>query len=53
MCIKVPVPLIPLIPKINKCSADKVLCDLQDLVTKGILIRTYASGRSTGYELKR
>lgn len=39
--------------KINKCSTDTALRDLQDLVTKGILVRTDAGGRSTGYELKR
>ena len=39
--------------KINKCSTDTALRDLQDLVTKGILVRTDAGGRSTGYELKQ
>lgn len=39
--------------KINKCSTDTALRDLQDLVAKGILIRTDAGGRSTGYELKQ
>lgn len=39
--------------KINKCSTDTALRDLQDLVTKEILVRTDAGGRSTGYELKQ
>ncbi len=38
--------------KINKCSTDTALRDLQDLVAKGILVRTDAGGRSTSYELK-
>lgn len=37
--------------KINKCSPDTALRDLQDLVAKGILIRTESGGRSTGYDL--
>lgn len=37
--------------KINKCSTDTALRDIQDLVRKGILERTDAGGRSTGYEL--
>ncbi|MBO7540063.1 MAG: Fic family protein [Bacteroidales bacterium] len=37
--------------KINKCSTDTALRDIQDLVGKGILERTDAGGRSTGYEL--
>ena len=37
--------------KINKCSTDTALRDLQDLVAKGILARTDAGGRSTSYEL--
>lgn len=39
--------------KINKCSSDTALRDLQDLVSKGILVRTDAGGRSTSYELTR
>ncbi|MBQ9545715.1 MAG: Fic family protein [Bacteroidales bacterium] len=39
--------------KINKCSTDTALRDLQDLVAKGILVRTDAGGRSTSYELKK
>lgn len=38
--------------KINHCSTDTALRDLQDLVSKGILVRTDAGGRSTGYKLK-
>ena len=37
--------------KINKCSSDTALRDLQDLVAKGILVRTESGGRSTGYDL--
>lgn len=37
--------------KINKCSTDTALRDIQDLVVKGILVRTDAGGRSTGYKL--
>lgn len=37
--------------KINKCSSDTALRDLQDLVAKGILVRTEEGGRSTGYIL--
>ena len=37
--------------KINKCSPDTALRDLQDLVVKGILVRTESGGRSTGYDL--
>ena len=37
--------------KINKCSTDTALRDLQDLVTKGILVRTESGDRSTGYDL--
>ena len=39
--------------KINSCSPDTALRDLQDLVTKGILVRTDTGGRSTRYELKK
>lgn len=38
--------------KINKCSADTALRDIQDLEAKGILVRTEAGGRSTGYEMR-
>ena len=37
--------------KINKCSSDTALRDLQDLVAKGILVRTESGSRSTGYDL--
>lgn len=37
--------------KINKCSPDTALRDIQDLEAKGILIRTDAGGRSTRYEI--
>ena len=37
--------------KINKCSSDTALRDIQDLVSKGLLVRTEAGGRSTSYEL--
>ena len=39
--------------KINKCSPDTALRDLQDLVSKGILVRTESGGRSTGYDLAK
>ena len=39
--------------KINKCSPDTALRDLQDLVVKGILVRTESGGRSTGYDLAK
>ena len=37
--------------KINKCSADTVLRDIQDLINKEILRKELAGGRSTNYEL--
>lgn len=37
--------------KIAKCSQDTAARDIQDLVTKGILIRDQAGGRSTNYLL--
>jgi hypothetical protein len=36
---------------INKCSADKALRDITDLISKGILRKEASGGRSTGYEL--
>jgi len=36
---------------INKCSADTALRDMTDLISKGILRKEAAGGRSTGYEL--
>ncbi len=35
-----------------KCSSDTALRDISDLVERGVLLRTAAGGRSTGYELK-
>ena len=37
--------------KIAKCSPDTALRDIQDLVKKGILMKTESNGRSTCYEL--
>ena len=37
--------------KITKCSTDTALRDIQDLITKGILKKEIAGGRSTNYEL--
>lgn len=36
---------------IGKCSSDTALRDMNDLVTRGVLRRTEAIGRSTSYEL--
>jgi Fic family protein len=38
--------------KIAKCSADTALRDMQDLITKGVLEKEEAGGRSTGYVMK-
>ncbi len=38
--------------KINKCSPDTALRDIQDMISKGVLIKDEAGGRSTSYELK-
>ena len=38
--------------KITKCSQDTALRDIQDLISKGILIKSNSGGRSTKYELK-
>ncbi len=38
--------------KIAKCSQDTALRDIQDLIDKGILIKSNSGGRSTKYELK-
>lgn len=38
--------------KITKCSQDTALRDIQDLIVKGILIKSNSGGRSTKYELK-
>ncbi len=37
--------------RINKCSQDTALRDIQDLIEKGILQKENASGKSTNYEL--
>lgn len=37
--------------KIAKCSADTALRDIQDLMSKGVLQKENAGGRSTNYEL--
>ncbi len=37
--------------KITKCSHDSALRDIQDLVNKGILVKSKSGGRSTNYEL--
>jgi Fic family protein len=37
--------------KINKCSQDTALRDIQDLIKKGIIEKEKAGGRSTNYEL--
>jgi len=36
--------------KLNKCSTDTALNDLNDLVKKGVLKKSAAGGRSTYYE---
>lgn len=38
--------------KINKCSPDTALRDIQDLIQKDILQKEASGGRSTSYELK-
>ncbi len=38
--------------KIGKCSQDTALRDIQDLIEKGILLKSKQRGRSTNYELK-
>lgn len=38
--------------KLNKCSQDSALRDIQDLISKQILIKEASGGRSTNYELK-
>lgn len=37
--------------KIEKCSQDTALRDIDDLVKQGILAKDAAGGRSTGYSL--
>jgi Fic family protein len=36
---------------IGKCSSDTALRDMNDLVTRGVLHKTEATGRSTSYAL--
>jgi len=36
---------------IAKCSQDTALRDISDLLAKGVLVKSAASGRSTSYEL--
>lgn len=38
--------------KIGKCSQDTALRDIQDLIEKGILVKSLKGGRSTNYEMK-
>ena len=38
--------------KITKCSQDTALRDIQDLIEKGILVKSKQGGRSTSYELR-
>jgi len=38
--------------KINKCSQDTALRDIQDLIKKDVLRKKASGGRSTNYELK-
>jgi Fic family protein len=38
--------------KIGKCSQDTALRDIQDLIEKGILVKSSQGGRSTNYEMK-
>ena len=38
--------------KMGKCSADTALRDIQDLISKGMLEKDGAGGRSTNYQLK-
>ncbi len=38
--------------KINKCSKDTAIRDIQDLIYKNILVKEAAGGRSTSYKLK-
>lgn len=39
--------------KITKCSKDTAIRDINDLITKNILQKEVAGGRSTNYELKK
>jgi Fic family protein len=37
--------------KLAKCSTDTALRDIQDLVSRGVLVRSVAGGRSTSYQV--
>jgi Fic family protein len=37
--------------KLAKCSSDTALRDIQDLVSRGIMLQSSSGGRSTSYEL--
>ena len=39
--------------KMNTCSKDTALRDIQDLINKNILQKEAKGGRSTNYELKK
>jgi Fic family protein len=39
--------------KMNKCSPDTALRDIQDLIDKGILIKSESGGRSTSYVIAK
>jgi Fic family protein len=39
--------------KLAKCSSDTALRDIDDLVSRGILVKDAAGGRSTGYSLAK
>ena len=38
--------------KIGKCSQDTALRDIQDLIEKGIMVKSEQGGRSTNYEIR-
>jgi Fic family protein len=38
--------------KITTCSQDTALRDIQDLIEKGVLVKSERGGRSTNYEMK-
>jgi Fic family protein len=37
--------------KIEKCSQDTALRDIEDLIERGVLVKDAAGGRSTSYSL--
>jgi len=37
--------------KLAKCSQDTALRDIQDLVSRGVMLQSSSGGRSTSYEL--